>query len=611
MDSEMVWRLFQPYIEVRLEHLDLGLECRTIVVSQDNDLLVRFARAMILMATGVKTRIKSEEDIGFFRRQLEHAIDQGWLHGPADLRLDKVHNLNDLVGQLPEEYRVELFDSPVGKRARVEPCPQVMVLSTPVGDLYQVVKSGRVILRVLFFVEEIEELAPVAARISRETQLGEAELVFLLGSGQVVAPVDAKAVVLQQWIDGFVVLGLYTQLKDVHDEVLNALAQRVLSGKLIRIRPLTQGEKSGRIPLELPNNQVALAVSDVVDLGPNSVAQELFGFDKTPLVYGATDIGGNWVELLQLWVACARTGLPGIFHVESRAHALGDYYDRILGPSIALLGNGTYLPVEMRDVRLDQINASDLFHALGLELPDYLKRLSYQGVASFYRSVHERLIVRFNELIGADVEIALVDAEKLFSVTAEELTMAQAVERLRTLFPTANRVLLNRYQSFGVEHVRISDVSTSDMHRLVNDLLAGPGVWPGGVLTYLMMSSIGHHGPVWFNLKDSRLGQVARAATVDLPVGTRRNQVHFANSGVTRCYPVTSAGVGGDNIDPVVVMLLLEKYPEMSKMVRAMADSWVFPVTLEQVGLIRVYRVAYCGQWSMTRYLESNQGWRP
>ena len=611
MEPRLEELLFRPYTVRPADGIDHRLTCRTFVVPAGNDLLRQFGELVILAACSAKTRVRYRDDLAFFLETLSKAMAAGKLYGPATLRLKSVTSVDELIPICGDEWRIELVEGQEEAIARVVPKSVLRTIAAEWGEIWQLENGGVASVRVVFYHARMVRLPDIAAEISRVIGYGLAELVMVTDQGMMAHPSEeAVAVVRTAW-DGLQYLHLIPRTLPIKDDVLYLCAQEALARKYAIIAPLGRGERAGRITTVLPDELLDMDLDQITDQGANKIALDLFGIQQTPLMYGATDIGGNVMELLQLWVACMRTKLPGIFNIELRAHNLGDYWERVLYPSLYLLGNGASLLPEMRRMRADRMSGADLFEALRIRLTDDLARLSHLPLGQFYLAVHQYLARRFNELLGANVQLEILEADLLFKMAAPDLTIGQAVDLIEEAL--GKRVLANHYTNSGqLAQIETDRVADSLRHLKVADYLAGPDAWPSGALTYLLMGAVAHHGPVWFDLKDSRLGTVSLAATLELPGMPGCNQGRYAISGVTRCYPVGRVSGTGDNIDPVVFAIMLERNErQMTQLIRTMVERWEFPLSPTTCGTVQIFQLGHAGEWSFTRMLDSQGGRRP
>ncbi|NTV31288.1 hypothetical protein HGA91_04920 [candidate division WWE3 bacterium] len=610
MDPVHIERLFEPY---RLQGglIDRSrLTCLTYVITTSSLSLSGFDQMLLIAATGATSIVKYPSDLAYFIRRTNEALANSTLHVPREIAIDGITSIEQLYALVGDDWRVELLNDKRAAEARLMRKHVVIHEATALGSFYEVQTNKTAILRVLVYDQDMTSLMQTAHAISRALGIGVNELVFISSSGEVLYPPDRPAVMTRSVHEGIKHIRLIPRTLPLSEDVLQVCARRAVSGKYSQIKPLSVGEKSGRIPSTLPEAVIARTIQDVTNRGLNRVVSSLTGITDTPLIYEATDVGGNCMELFQLMVACLRTGLPGVFSIEHRAHNIGDYFERVLGPSLALIGNMTTLLPELHQQRADHMTGADLFATLNVQLTPPLAALSHLPVGNFYRAVHEYLVRRVCQILRLAVRVAVVDAETLFSEATPLLTLGEAVDLIRSELD--ERVIANVYEHGRQRQIYTSDIDRSRQWERVCTFLQGTQAWPGGALTYLLLAALSHHGPTILNLKDSRLGDVARASLTSIHLMGGVNHAQIAVSGVTRCYPIGREAHTGDNVDPVIFAMMLDQYPtEMAELIRSMMASWIFPVTPENAGLVQVFWLGSRGRWFSTRYLDSAGGQRP
>lgn len=462
------------------------------------------------------------------------------------------------------------------------------------------------IVRILY-VTDWGELYETAKNVSRLLPIGTRELI-LVTEGEIPSQVPNTIQALIHRINGISALVVSARnFQEVSESQILYEARKVLDAPFLSVRTLTTGDTVGRIPTVLDPARMIVATDGLQNWGSNSVVQAITGFGQTSLVYGATDFAGNWVELLQLYVACLRSGLPGVFDIDIRAHTLGSYWERILQPSVALVGGASSLPQSMYGLNGDEVSMAQLMRVVDMPHVDGAAHLVNASITDFYIALHQEFVNRLNQLIGADVQLAVRTAHQLFDEVGLTITVGEAVELIRSV--------LNEDRVFGTrldgKRFRLSDISVDQYDWPVTQWMQAHNAWPGGAVTYLLMAVLAHYGPVIFNFKDSRLGNVSLMSQVEFGIG-QGNQARFAVSGITRCYPKYATKSGGDNVDLLILFEMLERYPDrVEAMLRAMVNRWVFPLNPEQAGLVQIFKAVYAGGWSYDRYWESPNGTFP
>lgn len=614
MDDSQLSELLSPHMVGTLKD-GFELACRTFVLDATNPFLGRFGD-MLLVAAAQGELVPGEGyDLDAARRRLEWAIRDGRLYRlPNNMVVSSLDELCGLTG-----YRVAL--TPLYKKlsdeekaqkkkpdivtyvARFSPKAILSSQATPLGVLETLWVDGQQAVRILR-VTEWKDLYETAKSVSRVLPIGLREMLLLTQGALPSQPANSVQALIHQ-INGITAVVLSTRNpNEIKDVQLLTEAKAVMSVPSMGIRSLSSGEIAGRIPTVVPPERVIVSAGDLSDRGSNSVIEQITGFTGTALLYGATDLAGNWVELLQLYIACMRSGLPGVFDIDIRAHTLGSYWERILQPSVALIGGAAALPQSMYGLNGNEITMAQLMGVLELPRIDGAAHLIGLPVTDFYVALHQEFVDRLNQLTGAQVQIAVRTASRLFGQVGENLAVGHAVDLIRAV--------LNEDRVFGTgwngKKFRLSDIPFDQYDWSVTHWMNIFNAWPGGTVTYLLMAVLAHYGPVVLNLKDSRLGNVSKMAFVDLGIGSG-NQALAAISGVTRCYPKYATKSGGDNLDLLILFEMMERYPErVVALIQAMVDRWIFPLTLSQAGLAQTFSAVYAGGWYYNRYWESPNG---
>ncbi len=606
--------LVAPFIVSKRLKDNLGLECKTLVVYAKEAPLVRFAEELLIAAAGVGNRWFDDKERNTLLAHIRWAIQHGTLYGPKEVDVSSVRRLEDLPAL--GDYRVRVIehrDRDSGELkyiARLEPMAYMSVKGTSLGTLKTMWREGKPVLRVLFS-KDWYGLHETVKWVSRELPIGVSEVVVMTTSETPgIKPNSVTATLLR--INGVLALGVSAKNpRQVMPETMWKEAVSVMGNRYMMLPVPKQTDRAGRITTVYPRDRLLTTLRGVRNRGANEVIRKMFGFQGTPLLYGATDFGGNWVELLQLYVACLRSGLPGVFDIDHRAHSLGSYFQRILGPSLALIGHTASLPQSLVRVSDREIKADQLMRLMGVPIPERVAHYSSRLLPDFYLQLHREFVRYMNELLGASVDVRVVRATEIYAHVAPLIKVKTAINVITQVL-SDDRVFMNIPNGDTHRQVRVSELSKKEHSLTVEQLLARNNAWPGGTLTYLLMGGLAHFGPIIFNLKDSRLGLVSLASTVDIPGLPGRNQSRSAVSSVVRCYPKYATREGGDNVDPLVLFEMLQRYPERTNaLLKAMVERWAFPLKPENAGEFLVCRARYNGGWDITREVETSRGTLP
>jgi hypothetical protein len=607
--------LFDVFMDDEELHDDFALTCKTVVLPVGNEQLALLAEEMLNAAGGGQTRWFTESQLANLVRQTQWAISEKNLFGPKGTDLSGIQTPDDLL-QFPQ-YRVRVVEVRPNKDedkvhyiARLEPKALRSRMSTAAGEIKTAWLNGKPVLRVLY-AREWHGLYETAKWISRVLPVGVQELIIMSHAEMPgMEPNSLKSTLFQ--INGVLALGVsINNPHQVNPQQVWQEAAAIMAAKPMRLRTVSVKERDGRITTVYPAARLLTDLSEVKDYGANSTLASLYGLHQTPIMYGATDFGGNWVELLQLYVACLRTGLPGVFDIDHRAHSLGSYFKRILEPSLALVGFATSLPEALSDLSDREIRADQLLRLMGVPIPERVAHHSARQLPDFYQALHREFVTYLNELLGVQVNIHVAKGTDVFQGVSNKISVGTAVHIIREVLQE-DRVFANIPNGNGRHTVRLSEVLAPDHALTVEDYLLRHDAWPGGALTYLLMGALAHSGPLIFNLKDSRLGNVALASAVDIPGLAGTNRARTAISSIVRCYPKYANREGGDNVDLLVLFEMIQRYPErINALLQAMVERWTFPLAPAEAGLCDVYRARYNGGWDHIRFYETPQGTVP
>lgn len=619
MNNHQTYRLFFPYRVIEQDDA-FGLNCRTVVVNGQDEFHTRFADMLLIAAAQGRPVPEGKGWQKGTRSRLKSAIHAGQIYGlPRGMAVRSVFDLAGIctrykveitpVYEKLSEEEIKAKKKPVllSYRARFSEKAQLSRRVTPIGLLETVWVGGKPALRVLRASNWLD-LYEMAKSVTRVLPVGLREILVLTEGAIPTQEPNGVQVVVHR-INGVTALVLSARNpKEVKDDQLFVEAKGLLTHPICRVKQLTPREIEGRIPNVVPADRRILQIGGVIDRGPNAIIQELTGHVVTVLLYGATDIGGNLAELLQLFVACLRTGLPGVFDIDNRAHTLGSYWVRILQPSIPLIGGSKALPEELYSLNGDEITMQYLLEVLGLPQIEVARHLMKLSVVDFYVALHREFVETLNQLFGTNVQISVLTGDQLFERVSQELTIGTAIRHIRETLQE-DRVLGTRLDG---TQIKLSQVPADQHDNTIKEWLQRNSAWPGGALTYLLMAALSHSGPVYLNLKDSRLGYVSKMAFEELGYGTG-NQALAVISGVTRWRPKFATRTsGGDNIDPLVLWEMLNRYPDrVTPLLQAMIERWIFPLGEEDIALEQVFYSVYGGGWYVDRMWQGPNGMYP
>ncbi len=315
-------------------------------------------------------------------------------------------------------------------------------------------------------------------------------------------------------------------------------------------------------------------------IGTNTLFNESLGISAPPLYYGTTD-PANVFELLQVIKSANYLNLPGVYDTYSHAHSIGDYWNRVLGPSLALFSDTPFstlaLPFDAKPTH--PVNPDDIFNflkAAGLDLviPTAVKLAENNSFANWYRSGMLYLANHVSKLMGFTVPIYVTPAELLLSGTfIGKLSLRQIASRLESQM-NHSLVVANLPDGKQVKSDSLANLGQKNMDQL-HEL----GGWLGGAPIYSACYSLGSFGPLVMLVKDSKAGLVHLLAEPYLkdPFGTYLLPVGLVRLSATGQSPDAS-------IDPWVFLELLLRNKDPQKLLIEIFNAMPVPLSTDIVG---------------------------
>lgn len=326
---------------------------------------------------------------------------------------------------------------------------------------------------------------------------------------------------------------------------------------------------------------------------PNKAYQDLTGFSSPVVTYGTTD-ASNVFELLQTLKAASVLGLPAVFDSYDSAHTVGDYFQRVLVPSLILFDS----EIQPADLGLDP-NAKfwtpikpypiqRTFLAAGLR--KVAPRAAWLAEASFahwYREGMTEVAGRVLALLGLQIPFKLISLNDVLQQS--EVWSMRASEYTLKLERAGGHPVIALHDQLG-------NPIKSNIYRLPDQTIGqlhDKGWWLGGAGIYWASYRLGSQGTLVYLLKDSEAGNVHLLARPFME--DEKSGLYVIPVGLFRLH---AQGQAEDaSIDPWVFIELLERWGEEKarEAVQRIWEAMEVPLKPEHVGRKTVATVSLDG----------------
>ncbi|NCS32444.1 hypothetical protein GW793_03035 [bacterium] len=329
--------------------------------------------------------------------------------------------------------------------------------------------------------------------------------------------------------------------------------------------------------------------------------------DLSPSVlYGTTDVA-NVFELLEALKVGVQLRLPVVFDTYNSAHTIGDYWMRIMQPSLVSIG--TQMSLEDLGFNSEDkfgvpssssTRVKETFRSAGLtaiaDRAAFLSTLNSCTFASWYRSAHEEIARRVLAVTGnsARTRAVVVSTESILSRTSMwHWTIGYFASQLERLAkrpvmmlhtPDGQALLTNAVHSYA-------QMTIAEFHQI--------GGWLGGAAMYQSMYMLGNLGGVVLPVKDSSAGDVHLFARPYLE--DPRSGLHLTPVGLFR---LTVPGQNEDwTIDPWVFLEFLERWGKEKSgfEIQKIWDAIEVPLAVTNIGTKTVAMVTENGIYIATK----------
>ncbi len=326
----------------------------------------------------------------------------------------------------------------------------------------------------------------------------------------------------------------------------------------------------------------------------NQVYDRLTRFNSPVVAYGTTD-AANVFELLQTLKAADYLGLPAVFDSYTYAHSVGDYWQRVMTPSLKVLGvtdDPRQLGFQAHakfnqvvDPRLVQIAFSTwgLSHVIDVAV----SLANNASFAQWYRGALSYLAHEVQRYLGLSIPVQVIATEQTLKYAPfwewDLPTYAQALE----LRAKHSVVAVNRMDgSWRTDQRQL-------MPQVPVEQIHDQGWWIGGAGIYWAQYSLGRFGGVVFTVKDSSAGQVHLLA---------REYLDDPSSGLyllpVGLFRMPTQGQPMDwSIDPWVLLDLFGRWGERrtTQIVKDIWEAIVVPLLPDRIGEKTVVTVGLDG----------------
>ncbi len=319
----------------------------------------------------------------------------------------------------------------------------------------------------------------------------------------------------------------------------------------------------------------------------NRVIEQLLGYRQPVVTYGTTD-AANVFEFLQTLKAASILSLPAVFDNYENAHTIADYWQRVMQPSLNVLGlsfNPAHLGFDEHAKFGTQVvrglvlrEAMRMLGLVGSDLPDELTFAQWQRIGM--QKVAELVM---GDTLEKPVEFSLHTTESLLAHAPywQRPLRDYAIE----LQERAGHPVVALHRPWGQpirtdERLTLPNMTVAQTHE--------QGYWLSGAGIYWGQYALGEFGNIIFTVKDTTAGGVHRLAE---PYLRGNSKLYLMPVGLFR---ICAEGQReDDSIDPWVFLTITSGWSEEKRQerLRQLWDAMEVPLPVANIGTKTVVRV--------------------